>query len=418
VSEKVVISYQGARFRLGRSQTFFAIWPDGMPLDQPLEQWPATPEGWSAAWVRFNELETPGTIVQAQAPAAASVWGGRPSAPTLTGFKVTNSSALLVIGVVFGVVGLFPGYWGSSSLASQTDQLVAHLLYLLAWAIAAVGVLAGGNKARIGALLGLGTSVATLGLFVSDIGQLNGASVGAGLVLALIGWVACTAGVVLALRGSWKWRELLVERLSARSIAGTAVLGAVAVGVAVTYALSWDTLTIASSQGQLQTSAYGNIVSESGVEVFGTVLVMIAIIAVATLAGLWRNITAGAALLAGVLFAVVAQAISAPIQAHDQTSVFAAGAKSAGDVFISYGLTPSFWLYCLFAVALVVSCAWMLVSPAGSAVTVGVPVVSPAPPADAALDEDDELTPSGSRFLDPDNNDTDILASGDDAPAL
>jgi hypothetical protein len=418
VSEKVVISYQGARFRLGRSQTFFAIWPDGMPLDQPLEQWPATPEGWSAAWVRFNELETPGTIVTAQAPAAASVWGGRPSAPTLTGFKVTNSSALLVIGVVFGVVGLFPGYWGNSSLASQTDQLVAHLLYLLAWAIASVGVLAGGNKARIGALVGLGTSAATLGLFVSDIGQLNGASVGAGLVLALIGWVACTAGVVLALRGSWKWRELLVERLSARSIAGTAVLGAVAVGVAVTYALSWDTLTIASSQGQLQTSAYGNIVSESGVEVFGTVLVMIAIITVATFAGLWRNITAGAALLAGVLFAVVAQAISAPIQAHDQTSVFAAGAKSAGDVFISYGLTPSFWLYCLFAVALVVSCAWMLVSPAGSAIAVGAPVVSPAPPADAAPDEDDELTPPGSRFLDPDNNDTDILASGDDAAAL
>jgi hypothetical protein len=419
VSEKVVISYQGARFRLGRSQTFFAIYPDGMPLDQPLEQWPATPDGWSAAWIRFNELETPGTIVQAQSQAAA--WGGRTSAPALTGFKVTNASALLVIGVVFGAVGLFPSYWTGMTLISSGGELVPHLLYLIAWAVAAIGVLAGGNRARVGALLGLGTSAATLGLFVTDIGE-PGVSVGPGLILAAIGWVACTAGVLLALRGTWNPRALLLVRHSSPGVlAGAALLGAVGIGAAVTYALSWNTLTFATAQGELQTLAQGNISSQGGVDIFGSVLVMAAVILVPVAAGLWRNARIGAALLAGLMVPVVAQGISAVIETHDQTATYASSLKSSGDVFISYGLTPSFWLYCLFGVALVVSCAWMLFSPpALGADAVAAPPVSPTADLDSDNDSDgdsDDDEPV-STFHDPDNEDTDILASGDDKAAF
>jgi hypothetical protein len=411
VSEKVVISYQGARFRLGRSQTFFAIYPDGMPLDQPIEQWPATPDGWSAAWIRFNELETPGTIVQAQSPAAA--WGGRTSAPALTGFKVTNASALLVIGVVFGAVGLFPSYWTGMTLISSAGELVPHLFYLVAWAVAAIGVLAGGNRARVGALLGLGTSAATLGLFVTDIGE-PGVSAGAGLILACIGWFACTAGVVLALRGTWNPRALILRHASPGVLAGTALLGAVGIGAAVTYALSWNTLTFATAEGELQTLAQGNISSQGGMDIFGSVLVMAAVIAVPVIAGLWRNTRVGAALLAGLLVPVVAQGISAVIETHDQTAQYASSLKSGGDTFISYGLTPSFWLYCLFGVALVVSCAWMLFSPpAVGADAVAAPPASPS--ADLDSDDDEETI---SAFHDPDNQDTDILTSGDDASAL
>lgn len=414
----MVISYQGARFRLGRSQTFFAIWPDGTPLEQPLEQWPATPDGWSAAWMRFNELETPGTIVQAQP--SASAWGGRTGAPALTGFKVTNSSALLVIGVVFGAVGLFPSYWTGMSLISTAGELVPHLLYLIAWAVAAIGVLAGGSRARAGALLGLGTSAATLGLFVTDIGQTGGSiSVGPGLILACIGWVACTAGVLLALRGTWNRRELLGVRPSASVLAATALLGGVAIGAAVTYALSWNTLTFATAEGGLQTLAQGNIASQSGLEIFGSVLVMAAIILVAVISGLWRHARVGAALLAGLSIPLVAQAISAVIETHDQTAQYASSLKSGGDTFISYGLTPSFWLFCLFGVALVVSCAWMLFS----APALGADVAAPVPPSsglasDLDSDDDEDEDEDGSSFHDPDNQDTDILASGDDAPAL
>jgi hypothetical protein len=197
-------------------------------------------------------------------------------------------------------------------------------------------------------------------------------------------------------------------------LAGTALLGAVGIGAAVTYALSWNTLTFATAEGELQTLAQGNISSQGGMDIFGSVLVMAAVIAVPVIAGLWRSTRVGAALLAGLLVPVVAQGISAVIETHDQTAQYASSLKSGGDTFISYGLTPSFWLYCLFGVALVVSCAWMLFSPpAVGADAVAAPPASPS--ADLDSDDDEETI---SAFHDPDNQDTDILTSGDDASAL
>jgi hypothetical protein len=400
------MSFQGTRFRLGRGQTFIGIWPEGGATEHPLEQWPATPEGWSAAWSRFNELETPGTITQVS----------QAGATVLPAFRVSNSSALLVIGVVFGAVGLFPAYWSGSSLLSQASELVPHLMYLIAWAVAAVGVLIGGNKARMGALLGLGTSAVTLGMFVGDLGQATGGvSVGAGLIMACIGWAACTAGAVLALRSTWLrspqlGRELLAKP-NASTLGVTVMLTLASIGLAVTFALAWVSYHLtAAASGQTESVTQGFAFSGPGLMIFGNVLVMIAIVAVAVLAGLWRSLRLGAVLLLGAIVPIAAQAISALIQNGQATpstqfGISAAEAKAIG-LTIANGLTPWFWLYCVFGAALLISCAWMLITPPRPAepapaaplvddtILTGEPVFAAGPPF-AATASDDRPATSG-----------------------
>jgi len=63
VRESVTIWYRGAGYQLGRGQLGYAIWPAGGPPAQPLEQWPETPAGWSAAWSR-KKLSRSGTPQQ------------------------------------------------------------------------------------------------------------------------------------------------------------------------------------------------------------------------------------------------------------------------------------------------------------------------------------------------------------------
>ena len=190
--DKVTITYRGAKYEIGRGWDFYGIWMTGAPRTQPLERWPETPEGWSAAWTRFASIEAPGTIVPA----------GRRAAPVLSGkAPAIVAAALLGAGVVLGVAGLFPAYLGGSSLARQADQVIPHAIYLAVWTASAVLILLGGARLRIGALLSLGLSVVTFGLFFADAGLAiagAGSAGGAGLVLALIGWLACAAGSVVA----------------------------------------------------------------------------------------------------------------------------------------------------------------------------------------------------------------------------
>ncbi len=61
--DKVTITYRGAKYEIGRGRDFYGIWTTGGPRSQPLERWPETPEGWSAAWTRFASIEAPGAIV-------------------------------------------------------------------------------------------------------------------------------------------------------------------------------------------------------------------------------------------------------------------------------------------------------------------------------------------------------------------
>ena len=97
-----------------------------------------------------------------------------------------------------------PSYVSGASLASDATDLVPHLIYLAAWAAAAVLIFRGGARARTGALLGLGTGVVTFGLFLADAGTPiapggSRACSRAGLVLGIIGWFFCTAGSAVAL---------------------------------------------------------------------------------------------------------------------------------------------------------------------------------------------------------------------------
>ena len=62
--DKVTIAYRGATYEVGRGRDYFGIWTVDGSRSQPLEWWPETQEGWSAAWTRFAVLEAPDTITQ------------------------------------------------------------------------------------------------------------------------------------------------------------------------------------------------------------------------------------------------------------------------------------------------------------------------------------------------------------------
>ena len=218
--DKVTIVYRGAGYEIGQGRGFYAVWAAGAPRHEPLQRWAETPEGWSAAWTRFASMEAPGTIVPVgrhsppvgagtPEPGENPVVPGQYAAPYGTGagsapggkVGAIVAAGLLGVGVALGVAGLFPGYLGSASLASRADQVIPHATYLGFWAIGALLILLGGARPRIGALLSLGLSAITFGLFFSDAGLAiggTGASGGAGLILSLLGWFACAAGSVLA----------------------------------------------------------------------------------------------------------------------------------------------------------------------------------------------------------------------------
>jgi hypothetical protein len=254
VSDKVTISYRGAKYEIGRGRDFYGVWAIGGPRSQPLQWWPETSEGWSAAWARFTEVEAPGAITpvgrrtppiasspvpsgRAQARESAA---GRDAGPTLAGpatallddrsggvgsfaqgppfaqggvplgprtaalsgsLTGTVGAALLAAGVILGIAGLFPAYLGGASLSQQPAQLVPHAIYLAVWAASAVLILLGGTRLRLGALLSAGISVVTFGLFFADAGTAiaGGAHTGGwGLWFSLLGWLACAAGTVVA----------------------------------------------------------------------------------------------------------------------------------------------------------------------------------------------------------------------------
>jgi hypothetical protein len=311
-------------------------------------------------------------------PAHAARAGGR-SISTVT------AAALLALGVVLGFVGLFPAYVGGASLASEASELVPHLLYLAAWGASAVLIVLGGTKVRTGALLGTGTAVVTLGLFVADAGPVISAGTrlaGAGLVLGLIGWLACAAGSAIALAGGPGGR---MARPRGRDFGPVLLLAVAGIGTALTFAPSWDSYTLQNAAGISQSLTEGNAFSNPGPVIAGDVIAMIAIVAVAIGAVLWRPARQGAALLGGVVLVMAAQAISALVQmgeavSPEQFGISPAQAAAAG-VTISSGATPVFWVYCLFVVGLTLICAWLLMPQAPEFPARAVP--PPAPPAPA-----------------------------------
>jgi hypothetical protein len=454
VFDKVTITYRGAKYEIGRGRDFYGIWMTGAPRSQPLEWWPETSEGWSAAWTRFASIEAPGAIVPVgrrtppvgvspadaspadASPADASpadvspadvspvqadenpgpfgqhtvplgetgettvAVGAAPFGPgpgPRVGPMVSRrtgaiaAAAALGVGVILGVAGLFPAYLGGASLAQQADQLVPHAIYLAVWTASAALILVGGTRLRLGALLGLGLSVVTFGLFFADAGTAiagGGNTGGAGLVLALVGWLACAAGSVAAflLRPAGSPAQAgqpgfqgSLARPRGAALGPVVMLVLAGLGAAAAFAPAWDSFTLRTAAGQTQSLTAGNAFSNPGLVIAGDVAVMLALAAVAIVAGLWRPARHGAVLLAGAVIAMAAQAISALVQVGGTASPAQFGISSAQasqiGLTISSGLTPAFWIYCGFLVALTVSCAWMLFTPQ--------PESGPRPPAGA-----------------------------------
>ena len=374
VFDTVTIAYRGASYEIGRGRDYYAIWAAGAPRSQPLESWPETPEGWSAAWARFAGLETPGTIAPAGRNAGARTVAASQglSRALSAGGGAVAAALLLAAGVALGVAGLFPAYLGGSSLAEQPYNLVAHVIYLAAWSTSAVLIPLGGTRQRMGALLATGVSAVTFGLFFADAATAitGGAQAGAGLVLSLLGWLACAAGsaVAFCLRPAGRTGYGSPLSRPRGSQLGPALLVILAgLGAAAAFAPAWDSFTLRTAAGQTQTLTAGNAFANPGLVIAGDIAVMVALAAVVVAAALWRPIRHGAVLLAGATIPMAAQAISTVVQAGEPASPAQFGISSAQasqlGLTISSGLTPAFWIYCMFVIALIISCAWMLFSP-------------------------------------------------------
>jgi hypothetical protein len=383
--ENVTISYRGKGYEIGRGEHFYGIWAVGTPQSEPVEWWPDTPEGWSGAWSRFTSIEARGSIVPVGQEAS-------PAAPGASQGAVLTAVTLLAVGIACGIAGLFPAYLGGSSLASSASDLVPHLIYLAAWGASAALILKGGRRMRVGALLGLGVSVVTFGLFFADAGEAiaGGAHVmGVGLVLGLAGWLACAAGSVLAFRLRPADAPMgAAAKPRGDEVGPVVMLMLAAVGAAVAFAPSWDSYVLRTASGASESVTAGNAFANPAPVIVGDVAVMVALAAVVITAALWRPIRYGAALLAGAIIPMVAQAISAFVQVGQATSPTLFGITpaqgSAAGLTISNGLTPVFWIFCAFVVAMIASCAWMLMTPHSAVPEPPRPSQPPAGQADQA----------------------------------
>jgi len=415
VPEKAVISHRGEKYEIGRGKRFYGIWVVGAPYGAPVDRWPENRDGWQQAWARFAAIEVPGTIAgvtrERKGPqpglgrrgARGGAGGGESAAGDRAaagpharrGTALLLGEGLLVLGVVLGLAGLFPAYEGSQSLLSQWDQVVPHLCYVIGWALTAalvaLSVARPSNAARLGALFGLGLSAVTFGLFLADLGEVvsGGLSLGSGLVVSLLSWLACTAGSALAFgANAGPSRQQAVPsrpvRLGPGHAGPLALLVLAGIGTAAAFAPSWDSYVLAfASEGTSQATTAGNAFDNPGTVIAGNVAVMLAIVAVTTLAALWRPARQGALLLAGAIVPLAAEAVSALIQAGQPVAPgmfgISAAQASATGLSISSGLTGIFWVYFVFVISLLVSCAWLFTEP-GHPVMPGIPA-SPWPPA-------------------------------------
>jgi hypothetical protein len=483
VPEKAIISHRGEKYEIGRGKRFYGIWAVGAPYDAPVDRWPENHDGWRQAWARFGAIEVPGTIsavtrgrkslrarLRRRGPVVPVVGGPVVGGPVVggpvvggpgigdtagggggtagpTGADVTGAGAaagarpgyggallagegLLVLGVVLGLAGLFPGYTGGQSLLSQWDQVIPHLCYVIGWmvtaALVALSVARSGHAARLGALFGLGLSAVTFGLFIADLGEVvsGQATLGSGLVVSLLGWAACTVGSALVLRSTWaaaaragqpgeQHQRSGLARPGRGHAGPLALLVLAAIGTAAAFAPSWDSYTlVVATTGTSQTVTAGNAFDNPAMVIAGNVLVMLALVAVAALAALWRPARHGALLLAGAIVPLAAEVPSAMIQVGQQATPAMFGISSsqaaAAGLTISSGLTGIFWVFLVFVISLIVSCAWLFTEPAhpvmpGFPASPGLPaagvqgsadaggtVVSEDADSDASEDEDPE----------------------------
>ena len=193
-------------------------------------------------------------------------------------------------------------------------------------------------------------------------------------MLALIGWLACAAGSVVAFlvrpagrRAAGPGSPGSLARPRGSALGPLVLVVLAGLGVAAAFAPAWDSFTLRTAAGQAQSVTAGNAFANPGLVIAGDVAVMIALAGVVIVAALWRPVRHGAWLLAGAVVAMAAQAISALVQVGETPSAAQFGISPAQasqlGLTISAGVTPAFWIYCGFLVALIVSCAWMFFTP-------------------------------------------------------
>ena len=185
---------------------------------------------------------------------------------------------------------------------------------------------------------------------------------GAGLILSLVGWLACAAGGVIALMGQSAGAPGRPQRQAMGLFLAVTLA---ALGAAASFAPSWDSFTLRTSAGVTNSLTLGNAFSNPGAVIAGDLATMIALVAVVVAAALWRPTLLGVGLMAGAIVTMAAQAISALVQlgqhvAPSQFGISAAEAARA-DLTINSGLTPAFWIFCAFVVAMIAICVRMLV---------------------------------------------------------
>ena len=358
-----MISHRGARYAIGQGPQFYGIWDVTALHSQPLEWWHKTPEGWAAAWTRFQSAEVAGTIAPVSQPAVAA------AATVNAGRRPLIAACLLALGVLLGVIGLFPVYTAGASLAQQGAYLAPHLIYLAVWTASAVLIVLGGSRRRAGALLATGLSIVTFGLFLADAGApitdgWHVAGAGPGLVLSLLGWLACAAGSAVAFSIGPASR---LSRPAGHDTVPLVMTVVAALGTAIAFAPSWDSYLLHTLAGVSQTVTEGNAFANPAAVIAGNVAVMVAVVAVVAVAAFWRPIRLGAALVAGVIVAMLAQVISAFILVREPvppTQFGISQAQAAGvGLTIHSGFTPIFWVFCAFVAILILLCGWMIVSP-------------------------------------------------------
>jgi hypothetical protein len=201
----------------------------------------------------------------------------------------------------------------------------------------------------------------------------------AGLWLGIVGWLACTAGVVLALVTGLKAHNgngVVSPRGPARHLGRAArheivpliALVVAAIGAAIAFAPSWDRFALSAANGFSQVITAGNAFSNPAPVIAGDVLVMVGLVGIVIVAALWRPTRLGGALAAGAILPLVGQAISAIVQIRGaaassplQFNVSPAQANQIG-LTVDAGLTPIFWVFCAFVATMVMLSAWMLFS--------------------------------------------------------
>ena len=266
-----------------------------------------------------------------------------------------------------GLASLFPSYLSGGSLAQEPAELVPHVIYLAVWVASAVLIVSGGIRQRMGALLALGMSIVTFGFFFSDLGTvLSGGAhlLGPGLVLGLAGWLACTAGAVLAFRLRSADGPGKLDARQRGPVVTLVVAVLAALGAAISFAPSWDSYTLRTAAGLTHTITAGNSFANPGPVIVGDVAVMVTLVVVVAFAALWRPVRLGAVLLAGAahphggpgdLGAHPGQPSRYPRRSF---GISPAQAARLG-LTVSAGLTPAFWIYCAFVVALLMAGGWM-----------------------------------------------------------